>query len=152
VRKELGKGRVVYFPGVEFDGPLPEPEPYFAIDNRFWKPPKNWAELVEGIGWAAQDEIPLRVDGPEYLVANLVEQPSRQRRVLHLVNYNAKNVPAVATLEVWCGLPQGAAAKEVRLYSPDMREPHQLAFRAQGAGISFEVPRVETYTVAVVSW
>jgi hypothetical protein len=152
VRKEVGKGRVVYFPGVEFDGPLPEPQPYFAIDNRFWKRPKNWAEIVQGIGWAAQDEIPLHVDGPEYLVANLVEQPGRQRRVLHVVNYNAKNVPAVATLEVWCALPQGAAAKEVTLYSPDARELRQLEFRAKGAGISFEVPRVETYALAVVSW
>jgi hypothetical protein len=107
---------------------------------------------VEGVRWAARDEIPLRLDAPEYLVANLVEQPSRQRRMVHLVNYNAKNVPAVATLEVWCSLPQGAAAKEVALYSPDARELRQIEFRAHGAGISFEVPRVETYAVAVVSW
>ncbi len=148
VRKEVGKGRVVYLPGVEFDGALPEPEPYFVISNRFWKRPKNWAEIVESIRWAAREEIPMRVDGPEYLVANLVEQPGR--RILHLVNYNAKNVPAIPSVQVWCGLPQGVAARGVRLYSPDERESRPLEFRPQGAGISFAVPKVETYAVAVI--
>ncbi len=87
MRNEVGKGRAVYFSVVEFDGALPEGKPYFAISNRFWKRPKNWAEIVEGLRWAAREEIPLRVMGPEYVVANLVEQPGR--RILHLVNYNA---------------------------------------------------------------
>jgi hypothetical protein len=152
VRKEVGKGRVAYFPAVEFDGALPEPEPYFAISNRFWKRPKNWAEIVEGVRWTAREEVPLRVDGPEYLVANLLDQPDQRRRILHLVNYNAKNVSEIPGVSVWCGLPHGAAAKQVALYSPDEHKSRQLDFRLQGAGISFAVPKVETYTVAVISW
>jgi glycosyl hydrolase family 42 (putative beta-galactosidase) len=152
VRKEVGKGRVVYFPGVEFDGALPASEPYSAISNRFWKRPKNWDEIVEGVRWTARQEIPLRVEGPDYLIANLVEQLEQRRRILHLVNYNAKNVPTIPVVEVWCGLPQGATAKEARLLLPDERESPRLEFQAKGAGISFEVPKVETYAVAVVNW
>ena len=33
-RKHVGQGRVVYFPGIEFDGPLPPPKPYFHIGPR----------------------------------------------------------------------------------------------------------------------
>jgi hypothetical protein len=151
-RKESGRGRVIYFAGLDFDGPLPAPRPYFTIDNRFWKRPKNWGEIVSGVRWAARDEIPLRVDGPEYLAANLVEQAARRRQILHLVNYNPKNVPRIPGVEVWCGLPPGVAAKEVALFSPDARESRQLEFRAKGTGVSFEIPKVDTYTVAVVSW
>ena len=152
LRREFGKGRVVYFPGVEFDGALPVPEPYFTIGNRFWKRPKNWAAIVEGVRWAAQDDIPVRVDGPEYLVANLVEQPEQQRRLLHLMNYSAKNVPVLESVEVECRLPQGRTAREIRVLSPDGEEPRTLDFSTGGAAISFTVPRIKTYAVAVVSW
>ena len=152
VRKEVGKGRVTYFADVQFDGALPEPEPYFAISNRFWKRPKNWAEIVEGVRWAAREEIPLRVKGPEYLVVNLVEQPGERRRIVHMVNYNAKNVRKLSAIEVWCGLPPGTAVKEVAVYSPDERGVRQPEFHAKGSGISFEVPSAATYAVAVVNW
>jgi hypothetical protein len=151
-RKEFGKGRVVYFPGVEFDGPLPEPEPYFTISNRFWKRPKNWAEIIEGIRWAANDDIPVHVTGPDFLVANLVDQPDQQRRLLHLVNYNAKNVPLVQSIEVKCHLPQGKAASEVKVYSPDLDAPRALNFRAEASRVLFTVPQVRTYSVVAVTW
>jgi hypothetical protein len=147
-RKEVGKGRVVYFPVVEFDGALPEPEPYFVISNRFWKRPKNWAEIVEEVRWAAREEIPLRVTGPEYLVANLVEQPGR--RILHLVNYHARKVPEIPAVKVWCGMPQGATPRKATLYSPDERVARALEFQAHSGGVSFEVPKVATYAVVAV--
>jgi hypothetical protein len=151
-RKEFGKGRAVYFPAVEFDGPLPEPEPYFTISNRFWKCPKNRAEIVEGIRWAANDDIPVDVTGPDFLVANLVDQPARQRRLLHLVNYSAKNVPLVQSIEVKCHLPQGKAPSEVKVYSPDLDAPRALSFRAEGSQVLFTVPQVRTYSVVAVTW
>jgi len=152
VRKEVGKGRVIYFPGVVFDGPLPEPESDFAISNRFWKRPKNWEDIVEGVHWAAKSEIPVRVSGPDFLVANLVEQRARQRILLHLVNYNSKQVPVIPSVDVKCRLPQGKTAKEVKVYSPDADAPGTLSFDAEASKISFTVPLVKTYSVVVVSW
>ncbi len=74
IRKTYGKGRVAYLPAVQFDGPLPQAEPYFNISNNFWKRPRNWEEVAAAIRWAANADLPLEIDGPDFLVANLVEQ------------------------------------------------------------------------------
>jgi len=151
-RKEVGRGRVVYFPSVQFDGPLPEPEPYFKISDRYWKLPKNYRELTEGVRWAAKEDIPVTIDGPLYLVANLAEQRDKRRIMVHLVNYNSKNVAAVVSVRVLCRLPQGAVAKDVKTYSPDV-EPGQVLDMTPGPWeVSFTVPAVRTYTIAVVSY
>jgi hypothetical protein len=150
-RKTFGKGRVVYFSGAEFDGPLPEPEPYFGIDNRFWKRPKNAAEIVEGIRWAAKDEIPLEVNGPEFLVANLVELEEPRRRILHLVNYKAGETPRLQAVEVKCLLPGGLHRREVKLHSPDEETSRDLDWKLRGSEVSFVVPEVKTYAVVAIT-
>ncbi len=152
LRKEYGKGRVAYLPTLEFNGPLPSPEPYFSVNNRFWKLPKNWQEIIEATGWAAKGDIPMSVSGPLFLAANLVRQPDKQRVLVHLVNYNAKNVPSVQTVNVRCRLPEGKNAREVKVYSPDSVAPNTLKFNTQASRVSFTVPQVKTYTVATVSW
>jgi len=150
--KEVGRGRVVYFPSLEFDGPLPEPEPYFTVSNRFWKRPKNWTEIVTGIRWAAAAEIPLEVGGPDFLVVNVVEQAGRRRRLLHLVNYNARSVPVVGSIRVKCDLPEGQTARAVRIISPDAPQPQSIEFRPRGAAVSFDVPALKTYAVITINW
>ena len=148
-RKQAGQGRVVYFPAVQFDGPLPEMENYFTIGNRFWKLPKNGPEIAEAVRWAAREEVPLRVTGPAYLVVNLVSQPEKRRSLLHLVNYNAKAVPSIGPVAVTCRLP---GAREVKLYSPDSDQPVTVNVSRTPAGASFTVPQVKTYSVAAVDW
>ena len=106
-RKEAGRGRVVYFPAVQFDGPLPDPAPYFQIRNQYWKLPKNYQEITDGVRWAARGEIPVSITGPLYLVTNLAGQMDKRRMMLHLVNYNFRNVPSVEFIRVRCRLPQG---------------------------------------------
>jgi hypothetical protein len=152
VRKEFGRGRVVYIPGVQFDGPLPEPEPYFSISNRFWKRPKNWAEIIAGVRWAARDDIPVHITGPDFLASNLVWQRDKQRMLLHLVNYNARNVPTIPSVAVQCRLPQGKSAKEVKIYSPELDAPSTLSFRQEAATALFTISQLKTYSVAAVSW
>lgn len=152
MRKEVGKGRTVYVPGVVFDGPLPEPEDYFNISNRFWKRPKNWEDIVDSIRWAAKGEIPAEIDGPEFLVANVVQQRGKQRLLIHLVNYNAKNVPAIASIDVKCQLPPGETAREIKVVSPDLETPRAVNFTMQNSAALFTVPEVKVYSVAVVNW
>ncbi len=152
VRKECGKGRVVYFPGIEFDGPLPPPEPYFKVGTAFWKRPKNWKQLVDAVSWASQEDVPLQVLGPDFLVANLVEQPEKQRRLVHLVNYNTKQIPSIESIEVKCALPKGKSANAVRLYSANSNTGATLSFRMQGSQAVFTVPMLNTYCMVQVSW
>jgi hypothetical protein len=151
VRKEVSQGRVVYLPGVKFDGPLPEFGKFFSVDTRFWKLPKNADDITAGVRWAARDEMPVEVSGPRYLVSNLVEQPEKRRMMLHLVNYNAAKVPSLAPVPVLCRLPKGETAKEITVYSPDAGGPQTVVVKAGAAVASFAVP-VKTYAIAVIKW
>ncbi len=137
-----GKGRVVYFPDIPFDGPLAEPGNYFNIPNQYWKAPKNWLEIGEAVRTAANGEIPIEVTGPPFLVVNLVSQPNKRRLLVHLVNYNA----AAGSIEsVRLKLPNlpGAKIQQLRLYSPD-HEPQTAS--------NFTIPFVKVYTVAVLTY
>jgi hypothetical protein len=151
-RKSYGKGRVAYIPGLQFDGPLPEAEAYFNISNQFWKRPRNWEEFVASVRWAADDRVPLEIAGPDFLVANLVEQSARQRRLIHLVNYDARNTPSIASVRCTLALPSGKGAKDVKMYEVGADVPRALSFSPGPSSVSFTIPEVKTYAVIAVSW
>lgn len=151
-RNEFGRGRVAYIPELIFDGPLPAFDIYFTIGTNFLKRPKNWKELVDSVDWAARNDLAMRVAGPDFLVANLVEQPDKQRRLIHLVNLNASKTPAIENIEIECALPQASLARSVSLYSPASENTIPLQFQMQGAAAVFSVPKMNTYCVATVNW
>jgi hypothetical protein len=148
---EVGKGRVAYIPAIEFDGTLPPPEPYFTIGTSLWKRPKNWAHLLDAILWASRGDIPLEVKGPEYLIANLTEQPDRRRRLVHLVNCDTEHVSAIENVKVRCAMPAGQSAATVRFYSPDASGAQELKSEFADGMVSFTVPRFNVYGVAELS-
>ena len=151
VTKEFGKGRVVHFPSIPFDGDLPPMTNYFKIDRRFWKAPSNWAEMAKLVRWAAREEIPVTISGPPYLVANLVAQPENRRSMIHLINYNHRNTPEISPVEITCSIPKGEAVKQVRILSPD-DAPRTIDARPAPGGAAFTVPLLKTYSIAVVNW
>jgi hypothetical protein len=140
-RRRVGKGRSVYLPALRFDGPLPAPGRFFGVTNRYWKRPANWEELLDAVRWVARDELPVRVDGPAYLVANLVAQPEKHRLLLHLVNYRRPGRP-IEGATVRCRAPAGA----VRIYSPDA----EVRTVTVGPDGSFHLPEIRTYSIAVI--
>jgi hypothetical protein len=151
VEQPYGQGRAVYVPGVQFDGQLPPFPPYFAIKNEFWKNPKNANQIVEAVNWASRDSIPVQINGPDYLVANLVAQVDRHRSLLHLVNYDVKNVPAIRDVDVTVRTEGKGRAASVTVISPD-RQDQTLATRTDANGIHFRVPEIRTYLIVVVNW
>jgi hypothetical protein len=151
LRKEVGRGRVFYIPGLQFDGPMPPNEPYFSIGEEFWKRPVNWQQLDDGIAWTSRGSLPLSVSGPDYLVANLVEQPQRHRRFVHLVNFNVKNVPSIQRTEISCADPKGKAVHSVRMYSPESESGKDLSFELNSGNVSFTVPYFNAYCMIEVS-
>ena len=150
-RKRVGAGRVAYLPRVEFDGELPAPEEYFFLGPEFWKRPANWKEIIDAVSWAAHDELELQIAGPDYLVANLVEQPTKGRRMIHLVNYDAANTPQIKDVELRCATVGGKGATSVRLYSADVDGSQALPFEMQGPNAVFTIPAMKTYCMVVVS-
>lgn len=149
-QKQAGRGRIVYIPSLQFDGPMPPNEPYFTIGKAFWKRPANWKQLVDGIAWTLQGSLPLTVSGPDYLVANLVEQPQKSRRFVHLVNFNFQNAPSIENVEIDCAAPEGKAISAVRVYSPEFDTGRDLPFRMSGSSASFTLPRMNTYCMVEV--
>ncbi|MBV6430431.1 MAG: hypothetical protein IANPNBLG_00543 [Bryobacteraceae bacterium] len=147
-RKEFGKGRVSYIPALIFDGDMPERTRYYKIGPQFWKRPANWADLAEAVRWVSRGGLTVEINGPEYLVVNVVTQPEKRRMLVHLLNYNARKGQAIKAAQVRCKLPEGVEAADVKLYSPDMGSPVPVKV----SGSAFTVPEVKVYTIAVVSW
>jgi hypothetical protein len=129
---------------------MPTTESYFLIGPEFWKRPKNWQQLVDAVSWAARGDIPMQVSGPDFLAANLVEQPNKRQRLIHLVNYN-RQVSSIENVEVRCATPVGKPANAIRLYSVNLDTYNQLNFRMQGQEAVFTVPRLNTYCMIAVS-
>ncbi len=151
-RKEVGRGRVAYIPDVVTDGPQPEGEPYFSIRNNCWKRPKNWQEIIDSVVWAARGDIPVDVIGPDSLIINLVSQPEKRRMILHLVNYRDKLNPLIESVKVVWRPPQGRGSAEVRIVSPDAGTPELLTATMEASGVSFTIPAIHTYSVAIMKY
>jgi hypothetical protein len=152
VQTEYQQGRAAYIPSVQFDGPMPEAAPYFAIQNRFWKNPKNAAQIVEAVRWASRNSLPVSVSGPAWLVANLVHQPKERRSILHLVNYDAANVPAIADVNVSLPAAESGKLPKVTVLSPDAQGEAVLTAATDASGTHFQIPEVRTYSVVVLQW
>lgn len=151
MRNEVGRGRVAYIPAIEFDGTLPPPEPYFTIGTSLWKRPKNWRQLIDAILWASHDDVPLEVQGPEYLIANVVEQADQHRRMVHLVNCDAEHVSAIANVKVRCAMPAAVSAVKITFHTPDTSGGEPLKFESREGIVSFTVPNFKVYCVVELS-
>jgi hypothetical protein len=152
VRKQVGPGRVAYIPAIPFDGVMPPMEPYFAITNIFWKRPRNWRDIIEAIRWAAGDHLPLILDGPEFLVANCTTQTRNQRFFIHLVNYNAKQVPVLTAIRAQFPLPNNKKAVKATLYTPETDVARPLEFINENGGVKFTLPEMRIYALIALQW
>jgi hypothetical protein len=65
------------------------------------------------------------------------------------VNYRSDE-PAV-DVRVSVALPAGAKAEKVTLVSPDQQEDVNAQYEQAAGGVRFIVPKVQTYTIAIVS-
>ena len=93
-------------------------------------------------GWA------LEVEAPHGLCTELTQQPGR--RMVHLVNYR-DDEPA-RTLQVRVRLPAGKRAKSAALVSPAQPAGQSLEFQQKGDAVTFRVPEVRVYEIAVVEF
>ncbi|MHB2008003.1 MAG: beta-galactosidase trimerization domain-containing protein [Acidobacteriaceae bacterium] len=151
-RKQVGAGRVAYLPAVQFAGALPPASPYFAITNSWWKRPQNWRDIFDSVHWAAGGQLPLMLDGPEFLIANCTLQAGKQRFLVHLVNYNATETPTIARQKVRVVLPQNKKAQKVTLYAPDLNDARALNFTNDGSSVEFTVREMKTYAFIAIEW
>ena len=146
VRRELGKGRVVYLPEVK---PTVEKPAGAPMTSQYWHLPVNWQELVDAVVWAGEGDPLLQVEAPLTVTAELLRQENEGRLLLHLVNYGAEKNPSVTNVKVRLAL-RGKEARKVFTLTPDGGEIPSLEFQTDNSRISFTVPTLQIYTLVVV--
>jgi len=147
VRNQIGKGRAVYVAAVK---PSIQKPPAERMISEYWKLPVNWNELIEAVQWAAEGHLSLQVNAPLTVAAEITEQREEGRMMLHLVNYDSARTPRVNDIGVSLEIPRGKKATRISLLSPDEQGMPSLPFTIQNGKLVFTVPRLKTYTVAVI--
>jgi len=132
-----GAGRVVYFP--------------WDIDRTFWEImcQDHGIVLANAVRWAANEEQPLRVEGPGVLDVALWKQQSSV--TVHLVNLSnpmmmkgpLREILPVGPQKVRVKLPDGAKARSVRLLVSEAR----AQWRQSGAWIETSTPPIGLHEV-----
>jgi len=147
VRNPAGRGRVTYIPEVR---PSIEKPPSARMTSEYWKLPVNWKELVDSVKWAAGGRLSLEVTAPLTVVTELMEQKQKRRILLHLLNYNVAQTTPVRGVEVSLQIPEKEKLMKVSLLSPDAESAQSLAATVKKGTVSFTVPRLVTYSLAVI--
>lgn len=152
IARTWGRGRLVYFPRLEFDGPFPPLQQYFSMGPAFWKAPHGWRRIAREIRWAHKSPLPIEISGPDFLAANFVTQAQPRRLMAHLVNYGLARTPQLSNIVLRCRWPgPGLANAQVTLYMPG-EEPRPLAARWQGGKMVCRIPELRAYAMAVIHW
>lgn len=135
-----GGGRVAFIPA--------------GLDRQFgqYQMPDHGRLLANLVRWAADGNIPLKVDGPGFFDCHLYRQENRL--ILHLVNLSGEGTWRPPVHEI---LPVGPLKVSVRLPSGMHANRVQLRVAGKDAAIeltdnwcSFAVDRIDDHEVAVI--
>ena len=151
-RKQVGRGRVAYLSMLEFDGPQPPSHANFSILNEFWKLPKNWADFIALVTWAANDSIPLAIHGPNGIVAERTEQRARRRLFVHVLNYNASAIPVQRDIQIWVKLPEGFKMAKATVREPGNNAAVDIPAKTDHGGVSVTLSEMRTYVLLTICW
>jgi hypothetical protein len=135
-----GAGRVVYFP--------------WDIDRTFWEImcQDHGIVLANAVRWAANEEQPLRVEGPGVLDMALWKQQSSV--TVHLVNLSnpmmmkgpLREILPIGPQKVRVKLPDGAKARSVRFLVGEAK----AQWRQSGAWIETTTPPIALHEVVAI--
>ncbi len=138
--RSVGAGRVVYFP--------------WDIDRTFWEvmSPDHGILLANAIRWAANEEQPLRVEGPGVLDVALWKQQSSI--TAHLVNLSNpmmmrgpfREILPVGPQKIRIQLPDGAKARSVHFLVSEAKPQ----WRQNGAWVETTTPPIALHEVVAI--
>jgi hypothetical protein len=138
--REVGKGRVVYFP--------------MDIDRTFWEvlAPDHWVLLKNAVEWAADEPPPLTVSGAGLLDVSYWRQ--KNSLAAHLVNMNNpmmmkgpyREIMPAGPYTVSLAIPAGAKVGAVKLLESGVAPKTSR----DGARLIVEVPRIRLHEVVAV--
>lgn len=140
--REVGKGRVVYFPG--------------DIDRTFWEvlAVDHGQLLRNAVEWATDEPAPLTVEGKGVLDVAVWEQ--KNSMTVHLVNLTnpmmmkgpVREIIPISAQKVSFRVPEGRQVRRVHL----LAAATDVDYRAQNGRISLEVPGIGLNEVVAVDF
>jgi hypothetical protein len=145
-QRQVGKGRVVYIPGVQPSIPKP---PGAAMTSLYWKLPINFNELIESVQWASCNNLSLTIEAPLTVTMELVQKEDMSALILHLLNFDSKN-PSVENIKVEVQVPEGKKITQVTVMTPDGRDNAIIQFKENGKRAAFTVPQLLIYNLVVM--
>lgn len=145
-KNNIGKGRVVYIPGVQPSIPKPTA---VAMSGRYWKLPLNWKELIESVQWSSGNNLSLSIEAPLTVTMELTQKEDNSAFILHLVNFDPKN-SSPQNIKVDLLVPEGKKVTQVKVLTPDGREEVILQFNESGKHVIFTVPLLTAYDIVVI--
>lgn len=159
-RGSFGKGRAAYLPAVvsvDAVGDITEgdavnsPTGSSGFGRRYWKLPRNSDEIIAAIRYAAGAPLAAEFENaPLTTVMELTGKKDASERVLHWVNYKLGSPAGPSAVTV--AVPSGKRVKSVELISPDRKGRERLKFTEQDGRVRFELPSLEVYHVAIISF
>lgn len=148
LRKEFGKGRVVYLPQIEPAVDPPPPIMSYNFPNQCWKLPKNYDELMEAVRWAGRNSFSVNVDAPLWVTMELAEQKRSNTWLLHLVNF--RMAEAIMDIPLHVTIPRNMRLQAAVLESPDDVPRQALEVKGQEGVVSINVPKLEVYDIILL--
>lgn len=103
-------------------------------------------DCLDGIRRCCGDRFSLSIEAHHGLCAELMDQP--HRRLVHLVNYRV-DAPA-KDIRVTVTVPTGQIVAKVHLAGPARSQDLDLTFEQAASQISFPIPQVGIYEVAIL--
>lgn len=148
MKNQFGKGKVAYIPSVE---PAVKRTPTASMRNGYWKLPLNYMQIVDAIKWAAGAELSIDVQAPLTVTIELTQKETRDKMLLHLINFDYEQNKLVKDINVSLRIPEGKQVRELILLSPDREETESLPFTLKNRRAFFNIPRLEVYDLVVVN-
>jgi len=143
IERPFGRGRVAYIPRIDPAMPAPAPQMNYSVGNAYWKLPKNDADLLSAVQWAAGGDFSATVDAPLWVTAELSQQENSPMWLLHLVNFKV-NEP-VELVKIRVHLPGALRSNRVTLLDPDKPTPETIEATTDQNVVTVTVPRLNTY-------
>jgi hypothetical protein len=104
-------------------------------------------DILGAVRQACANELSLLVQAESGLCSELTQQPGK--RLVHLVNY--RDDKPVKDFSINLCVPADRRVKAVNLAGPEREDDLELTFQEQGGAVTFRVPEVRTYEIAVVT-
>ncbi|MCC6262922.1 MAG: hypothetical protein IT169_05030 [Bryobacterales bacterium] len=147
IRREFGRGRVVYLPRIAPAVPPPPPLVEYGLPLEDWQLPVNHAELAEAVEWASRGQSSAKVVAPPYVTMELTRQASTGSLFLHLVNFNFSH--PVEGIEAQVRIPDGYTFREASSFTPGATPP-PIETTVRNGYIHLRIPRLEVYNLTAL--